>query len=387
MENDSNLCPMKILIIGTAYPLKGGLASFNERLAFALQEQGHEVEIYTFTLQYPGFLFPGKTQYSDEPAPAGLRIQPLINSINPLSWLKTGRKAAKSKPDLILVKYWLPFMGPCFGTILRQARKNRHTKVISILDNVIPHEKRPGDAPFTRYFLKPVDAFVSMSHEVLRDLRTFTQDKPALFSPHPVYDNYGDPMPKAMAREWLKLPPTGRYILFFGYIRKYKGLDLLLEAMADERIAKAGIRLIVAGEYYGDKDHYEQMTDQLQIRDRLQLFTDFIPNSEVKYYFSAADCVVQPYRTATQSGISQIAYHFEKPMIVTNVGGLPEIVPDGKVGFVTEVNATAIADSIIRFYEEDREADFTENLKEEKQKYSWHYFTGNIMKLFGGIRS
>ncbi len=378
---------MKILIIGTAFPLKGGLASFNERLAFALQEQGHEVEIYTFTLQYPGFLFPGKTQYSEEPAPVGLRITPLISSVNPFSWLKAGQKAAKSKADLILVKYWLPFMGPAFGAILRRAKKNRHTRVISILDNVIPHEKRPGDAPFTRYFLKPVDAFISMSHEVLRDLRTFTQEKPALFSPHPVYDNYGDPLSKTVAREYLKLRPECRYILFFGYIRKYKGLDLLLEAMADERIAKAGIRLIVAGEYYGDKDYYDQIIDRLQIRDRLELFTDFIPNSEVKYYFSAADCVVQPYRTATQSGISQIAYHFEKPMIVTNVGGLPEIVPDGKVGFVTEVDARAIADSIIRFYEEQREASFAENLKEEKQKYSWHYFTGNIMKLFGGISS
>ncbi|PSK89233.1 glycosyltransferase [Taibaiella chishuiensis] len=372
---------MKILIIGTAYPLKGGLASFNERLAYALQEQGHEVELYTFTLQYPGFLFPGKTQYSDEPAPEGLRITPMINSVNPLSWWKTGRKAARSKPDLILVKYWLPFMGPCFGTILRLARKNGHTRVISILDNVIPHEKRPGDVPFTRYFLKPVDAFISMSHEVLRDLRTFTKDKPALFSPHPVYDNYGDALPKAEAREFLKLNTGGRYILFFGYIRKYKGLDLLFEAMADERITRAGIRLIVAGEYYGDKEYYEQLADKLGIRDRLDLFTDFIPNSEVRYYFSAADCVVQPYRTATQSGISQIAYHFEKPMIVTNVGGLPEIVADGKVGFVVPPEVPAITGSILRFYDEEREGVFAANLAEEKKKYSWHYFTGNIMKL------
>lgn len=378
---------MKILIIGTAYPLKGGLASFNERLAYALQEQGHEVALYTFTLQYPGFLFPGKTQYSDEPAPEGLRISPMISSVNPFSWWATGRKAAKSKPDLILIKYWLPFMGPCFGTILRLARKNGHTRVISILDNVIPHEKRPGDAPFTRYFLKPVDAFISMSREVLQDLRTFTQDKPALFSPHPVYDNYGDALPKTGAREFLNLNTDGRYILFFGYIRKYKGLDLLFEAMADERIARAGIRLIVAGEYYGDKDYYEQLADRLGIRDRLDLFTDFIPNSEVRYYFSAADCVVQPYRTATQSGISQIAYHFEKPMIVTNVGGLPEIVADGKAGFVVPPEAPAITDSILRFYAENREAAFAANLKEEKKKYSWHYFTGNIMKLLEAIRS
>lgn len=378
---------MKIIIIGTAYPFKGGLASFNERLAYALQEQGHEVSIMTFTLQYPGFLFPGKTQFSDESAPAGLSIQRKINSVNPLTWLSAGSRLKKEKADLILIKFWLPFMGPAFGTLLRKAKKNKHTKVISILDNVIPHEKRPGDVPFTKYFLKPVDAFISMSHEVLNDLRKFEPIKPALFSPHPVYDNYGDPINKHKARKLLNLDPDTKYILFFGYIRKYKGLDLLLEVMTDERFAKENIKLIVAGEYYGDQDEYEALIDRLNIRDRLHLFTDFIPNSEVKNYFSAADAVVQPYRTATQSGISQIAYHFEKPMIVTNVGGLPEIVPDNVVGFVTPVDKQLIADAIIRFYAENKEQSFTENLKEEKKKYSWNYFTGNISQLYDQVRN
>jgi glycosyltransferase involved in cell wall biosynthesis len=378
---------LKIIIIGTAYPFKGGLASFNERLAYALQEQGHEVSIMTFTLQYPGFLFPGKTQFSDEPAPPGLSIQRKINSVNPLTWLSAGSRLKNEKADLILIKFWLPFMGPAFGTILRNAKKNKNTKVISILDNVIPHEKRPGDVPFTKYFLKPIDAFISMSYEVLNDLRKFEPVKPALFSPHPVYDNYGDPISKAEARKLLNLDPDAKYILFFGYIRKYKGLDLLLEVMADERFAKENIKLIVAGEYYGDRDEYEALIDRLNIRDRLHLFTDFIPNSEVKNYFSAADAVVQPYRTATQSGISQIAYHFEKPMIVTNVGGLPEIVPDNVVGFVTPVDKQLIADAIIRFYAENKEQTFVENLKEEKKKYSWDYFTGNIFKLYEQVNN
>ena len=377
---------MKIIIIGTAYPFKGGLASFNERLAYALQEQGHEVSIMTFTLQYPGFLFPGKTQFSDEPAPAGLSIQRKISSVNPLTWLSAGNWLKKEKADLILIKFWLPFMGPAFGTLLRKAKKNKHTKVISILDNVIPHEKRAGDVPFTKYFLKPVDAFISMSHEVLNDLRKFEPVKPALFSPHPVYDNYGDPIDKREARKLLNLDPDAKYIMFFGYIRKYKGLDLLLEVMADERFAKENIKLIVAGEYYGDREEYEALIDRLGIRDRLHLFTDFIPNTEVKNYFSAADAVVQPYRTATQSGISQIAYHFEKPMIVTNVGGLPEIVPDNMVGFVTPVDKQLIAEAIIRFYTENKEQSFAENIKEEKKKYSWDYFTDNIRKVYDQVR-
>ncbi|KAA5536860.1 glycosyltransferase [Taibaiella lutea] len=376
---------MKIIIIGTAYPFKGGLASFNERLAYALLEQGHEVKIITFTLQYPGFLFPGKSQYSTEAAPKDLKIQQSLSSVNPLTWIKTAQILKREKADLILIKFWLPFMGPSFGKVLRGAKQNKHTKVISILDNVIPHEKRAGDAAFTKYFLKPVDAFISMSHQVMDDLRTFEKNKPALFSPHPVYDNYGDLMDKQVAREKLQIANEGRYILFFGYIRKYKGLDILLEAMADPRMKQENIKLIVAGEYYGDKDYYDEIINRLGIQDRLHLFTDFIPNEEVRNYFSAADVVVQPYRTATQSGISQIAYHFEKPMIVTNVGGLPEIVPDNKVGFVTDVDKNAIADAIIKFYKENKASDFSENIKEEKKRYSWHYFTDNILKLFKDI--
>lgn len=374
---------MKIIIIGTAYPLKGGLASFNERLAKALNsEKDIEVELYTFSLQYPSFLFPGKTQYSDDLKPQNLKINIKINSINPLNWIKVGREISNLKPDLILIKYWLPFMGPCFGTILRQVKKNKHTKVISILDNVVPHEKRPGDRVFTKYFLKPVDSFISMSHEVLRDLRTYEPEKPALYSPHPVYDNYGDLINKQKAKKMLGISNVEKAILFFGFIRKYKGLDILLDAMSDERIKEMGVKLIIAGEYYGDKEFYEQKINDLNLQDQLILHTDFISNDEVDVYFSAADCVVQPYRSATQSGISQIAYHFEKPMIVTNVGGLPEIVPNEKVGFVTEVNSKAIADAILRFYKEEKELEFIENIKVEKQQYQWSYFVENIFKMY-----
>jgi glycosyltransferase involved in cell wall biosynthesis len=378
---------LKITIIGSAHPLRGGgISTFNERLAEVLQQGGHEVTIYSFSLQYPSFLFPGKNQFTDEPAPAGLKIVSAINSVNPFNWIKVGKALSKEMPDLVIVRYWLPFMGPAFGTILRGLKRNRHTKVISILDNVIPHEKRPGDVPFTKYFLKPVDAFLSMSHEVLNDLKKFDNRKPAVFSPHPVYDNYGEALTKKEARQTLHLPQDHPYILFFGFIRKYKGLDILLEAMADKRIARTDIKLVIAGEYYGDQEYYDSLIEKLGIRERLHLFTDFIPNNEVKNYFSAVDCVVQPYRTATQSGISQIAYHFGKPMIVTNVGGLPEIVPDGRVGFVTEVSAEAIADAIIKFYEENREAGFIKNLEEEKKKYSWEHFTGNIMRLYQGLK-
>ncbi len=372
---------MKIALIGSAHPLRGGLAAFNERLATELQNQGHEVVIYSFSLQYPSFLFPGKTQFTDEPAPANLNIQTVVNSVNPLNWLSVGSRINRERYDLIIVKYWLPFMGPCFGTILRQARKNGKTRVLCIVDNIIPHEKRPGDRPFTNYFIGAVDAFVTMSRDVLGDVKTFTS-KAAVFTPHPVYDSYDTGVSKAEACAKLGLDPDRKYILFFGFIREYKGLDLLLHAMADDRIRKAGIRLIAAGEYYNKslEEQNNQIITDHSLGDAVVMRTDFIPNSEVRYYFSAADLVVQPYKHATQSGITQIAYHFEKPMVVTNVGGLAEVVPDGKVGFVAETNPTAIADAILKFYEHGSLPHLQQNILEEKKKYTWETFTDVLMK-------
>ena len=376
---------MKIAIIGTAHPLRGGLAAFNERLAYELIAQGHDVTIWSFSLQYPSFLFPGKTQFTDEPAPKGLNIRTEVNSVNPLNWLSVGGKMNKEQYDLIITKYWLPFMGPAFGTILRRAKKDNKTKVLCIVDNIIPHEKRPGDKQFTNYFIKPVDAFVTMSLDVLKDVKTFT-DKPAFFSPHPVYDSYGAAVSKQDACTKLKLDLSKNYMLFFGFIRDYKGLDILLHAMADERIRQAGIHLLVAGEYYS-KDveaNCNKIIEENKLQETVHLFTDFIPGGEVSYFFSAADVVVQPYKHATQSGITQVAYHFEKPMVVTNVGGLPEVVPDGKVGFVAEPEPTSVADAILKFYQPNSIPDLKENILNEKKKYTWETFTKVMMKAVYG---
>lgn len=378
---------LKILILGSAYPFKGGLATFNERLAEELNKiEGIDVEIYTFTTQYPKMFFPGKTQFSDENNHSSVRILRKISSINPFNWIQIANEIKAKSPSLIIVKYWLPFMAPCFGTILSLAKKNTNIKVISILDNVIPHEKRLGDRLLTQYFINSVDGFISMSHEVLNDLRKFDKTKPAFYSPHPIYDNYGDAINKNMAKEILEISDQSRVILFFGFIRKYKGLDILMEAMTDQRIKNLGIKLIIAGEFYEDENFYKQKIKKLDIENQLILYTDFIPNKEVNIYFSAADCVVQPYKSATQSGISQIAYHFDKPMIVTNVGGLPEIVPNEKVGFVTEITAEAIADAIIRFYEEDRAEEFRKNIIVEKKKYSWEYFKDEILNMYNYLK-
>ncbi len=373
---------MKITIIGPAYPLRGGLASYNERIAKAFQDEGHEVNIVTFSLQYPNFLFPGKTQYSSDAKP-DLDISIEINSVNPLNWLKVGQKIKKQKPDLVVCKFWLPFMGPCFGTILRIAKSNGHTKIASIIDNIIPHESRPGDRIFSNYFVGAVDGFVVMSKSVGDDMRQFTSDKPVEFIPHPIYDNYGEQVAKSEAKQYLKLSESGKYILFFGFIRKYKGLDLLLEAMADKRIQALGIKAIVAGEYYDEQQQYLDIIEKHNLHEHIVLRDDFIANDEVRYYFGASDVIVQPYRTATQSGISQLAFHFEKPMIVTNVGGLPEIVSDGVSGFVTEVSSEGIAEAILKYYKEKKETNFVKAVIEKKKEFSWENMTEGVKKVAG----
>lgn len=372
---------MRVIIVGTAYPYRGGLSAFNERIAYEYQSQGHEVEIYTFSLQYPGFLFPGKTQYSEEPAPEGLKIYRKVNSCNPFNWLKVGREIRKKRPDLMITKYWLPFMAPCLGTIERIVRKNKHTRVISILDNIIPHEHRIGDKLFSKYFVGATDGFVAMSKSVLGDLNLFDTKKPRQFCPHPLYDHYGELLPKQGAKSTLGLDSDTHYVLFFGFIRTYKGLDLLFDAFADPRLKELNVKLLVAGEFYGDPQPYMEQIDRLGIQERVVLKTDFIPDSQVNRYFSAADIVAQPYKSATQSGVTQIAFHFEKPMLVTNVGGLPEIVPDGKIGYVVEPDSRAIADALVRYFQEQKEVSFTEGAKEEKKKYAWTEMTKAIEKV------
>ncbi|MBR4917655.1 MAG: glycosyltransferase [Bacteroidales bacterium] len=366
---------MKIIILGTAYPYRGGLSAFNERLADEYQKQGHEVETYTFTLQYPNFLFPGKTQYSPDPAPENLTIYRKVNSCNPFNWLKVGKEIARKNVDVVIFAYWMSFMAPCMGTIARRIRKNGHTKVIALVHNMIPHEPNVLDKFLPPYFVKSMNGFMALSESVVKDIEKLDKRNcPKRFSPHPIYDHYGDLLPRETALQLLKLPDDQRYVLFFGFIRAYKGLDLLLEAFADDRLRNRNVKLIVAGEFYGDPEPYLKKIKDLGIEENMVLCTDFIPDSEVNRYFSAADIVAQPYKTATQSGVTQIAFHFEKPMLVTNVGGLPEIVPNGKIGYVVEPNPESIADALCRFFTENKQQEFERNVVEEKKKYAWSTF-------------
>jgi len=372
----------KIVILGSAHPLRGGgLATFNERLARAFAEEGHQVTIYTFSLQYPEMLFPGKSQYSDEPAPADLDIRVKVNSVNPINWIKTGREIKKLKPDLLVIRYWLPFMAPCLGTIARIVRKNKHTRIVAIADNIAPHEKRPGDQALTRYFVKNMHGFITMSESVRTDLEKFRVPAANIsFCPHPLYDNFGKPLPKQEARKALGVSSEGPLVLFFGFIRDYKGLDLLIESFARPPLRDLPVKLLVAGEFYASPEPYHRLVKDLDLENRIIWHSHFIPNDDVKNYFCAADLVAQPYKSATQSGVTQIAYHFEIPMLVTNVGGLPEMVPHQKVGYVVEPRPKAIAETIGSFFARDIANKFVKGIKEEKKRFSWKNLVNAIFE-------
>ena len=370
----------KLVIIGPAWPLRGGLSAFDEKLATQFTEKGIQTRIDTFSLQYPSILFPGKSQYTTDPKPKDVNIAVCINSINPLNWIKIGLKLYRQKPDLIIVRFWIPFLAPCLGTILKIAKKNKHTKVISIVDNMIPHEKRMGDQLLTKYFVKTVDGFIAMSEKVKNDIKIFSH-KPVSISPHPIFNHFGNPITKMDARTNLGIPQEGKIILFFGYIRKYKGLDLLIQAMADDAIKKLDIHLMIVGEFYEDASAYHHLIDSLGLQEQITLYSNYIPDDEVKNYVCSADFIIQPYKNATQSGVTPLAYHFEKPMLVTNVGGLADTVPHLKTGIVVAPETKEIANGIETLYELG-ENHFIPNIIEEKKKYSWAQMTEKFLALY-----
>ena len=373
---------MKIIIIGPAHPYRGGIALFSDRLADALSADDNAVNIITFKMQYPGFLFPGKTQFSDNENSSKIKTLRTINSVNPFNWIKVGMQIRAAKPDLVIFKYWMPFMAPCFGTIAKYIKKDSSIKIISLVHNLAPHEKRFGDTVLTKYFVKRIDGFIAMSQSVIADINRFNTTKPKVLSPHPLYDNFGKIKTRKEALNALDLDSQFNYMLFFGIVRKYKGLDILLKAFADKRLNDGSLKLIVAGEFYDDDSEYLNLINKHDLTDAVILTKGFIPDDKVADYFCAADIVVQPYRTATQSGVTQIAYHFNKPMLVTDVGGLKEIVPDGKVGYVVEPNELAVTEALIDFYQNQKAASFIKGVEEEKKKYSWNKMVKTVNDLY-----
>lgn len=376
---------MKIILLGTSWPFRGGLATFNERLAKQFMAEGHDVEIWTFTLQYPSFLFPGKTQYSNEPAPEGIAIRRELNSCNPFNWIRVGKAIKKAAPDLLICCYWMSFFAPAYGLISRMAKKNGKTKCVALVHNMIPHEPNILDKLFAPYFIKSQDGFVALSESVVKDIDLLDKaNKPKTFSPHPIYDHYGERMTKKEACAALGLDDKNGYMLFFGLVRAYKGLDVLLDAFGLIKDQLPTLQLIIAGEFYEDEEKYRAQIAANGLKERVLLRNEFIPDGDLRKYFGAADLIVQPYKTATQSGVTQVAFHFEKPMLVTNVGGLGEIVHDHKMGYACEPTAEAIAADIVDYFQNKRQEAYTAYLQKEKTKYAWSNMARAFYQIING---
>ena len=377
---------MHIVLLGTAYPFRGGLATFNERLARQLQAEGHKVEVITFTLQYPSFLFPGKTQYSSEKAPTDLHISQQVNSCNPLNWIKVGRRIRQMQPDLLITCYWMAFFAPCYSIIERIAKSNGKTRCVALVHNMIPHEPSLLDKLFAPLYVRATDGFVALSDSVVQDInRLDPSHKPKTSYPHPIYDHYGEQMSKEEACLALHLQPEKQYMLFFGLVRAYKGLDLLLDAFGFVKDQLPNLQLIIAGEFYEDEDKYRTQIASNQLTDRVIIKNEFIADADLRKYFGAADLIVQPYKSATQSGVTQVAFHFEKPMLVTNVGGLGEIIHDHQMGYAVDPNAQAIAEALTDYYTQNRQADYTAYLIQQKENYSWAKLAESFVTIYNNI--
>ena len=373
---------MKIAILSCFYPYRGGISQFNACLYGELSKT-HDVKAFNFSRQYPEFLFPGKTQFvteDDEAVP--VESVSLLDTANPFSYVKTYRAIREWNPDVLIVRYWMSYFGPSLGYITRRMKK--HCKVISILDNVVPHEPRFFDTPLTKYFLKGSTGCVTLCEAVSHDLLRLKPDAEYTVIQHPLYSHFGQKKDRAEVEKKLGLKPGKKNLLFFGLIRKYKGLDILLEAfgkLSDE------YQLIVAGEPYGSFEPYQQIIDRLPGKDRIIKELKYIKDSEVTDYFSAADLAVLPYRTATQSGISSVSYHFEVPMIVTDVGGLKETIGDRGTGrVVSEGTPEAIAQAIENYFENpDIKEEYVKNIRSEKERLSWKGFSERLIEFIGQL--
>ena len=366
--------------MSTIYPFRGGIAQFNANLYEEFVREGHTVKAFTFTCQYPSFLFPGKTQYvTDADKAKVIDSEAVLSTVNPFSYFSAARKIAAWKPDVVVMKYWMSYLAPSLGTVARLLR-GRGIKVVAILDNVIPHETKFFDKPFSRWFLRSCSSCIAMSESVLADMLSLAPKVSHILKVHPLYDHFGEKLPKAEAQERLALDPSLKTLLFFGLIRDYKGLDLLIDAFSH---LDSSFQLVIAGESYGSFDKYSAQIASLgeDCASRIHVFNRYIGDEEVPLFFSAADVCVLPYKSATQSGITAISLHFDLPLVATRVGGLAESIEKPGVGLMTSgISGESIAAGISEFFATDP-AVFSSAIGRAKKEMTWQSFAEALLSL------
>jgi glycosyltransferase involved in cell wall biosynthesis len=370
---------MNIVIVGPYPPFRGGISDFNYALADNLNKE-HSVNVINFTTQYPKLIFPGKTQYKSQISDYPVAVKRMLSSVNPLTWKKSARYIDELKPDLVIFRFWMPFFALALSNVARHLRKRLNAPFIAICDNIIPHESHLFDAKLTSYFLKRMDKYIVMSKTVEQELLSFIPEAVYNRSPHPIYNIFGDEVPKNTARDILGIKAK-KVILFFGLIRKYKGLDILLQSIPLIKEKLNDFVVLIVGECYEDIDKYKNIIYDLNIEPWVDLRVKFLSDKEIAVTFSAADVIALPYRSASQSGIVQVAYHYNKPVVVSDVGGLPEVVEQGKVGFVVKLDPAEFAKALIEILEGDNSEKMSKEVSKYKQQFSWDYFLQSIYEL------
>lgn len=373
---------MRIAFLSTFYPYRGGIAQFSGALLRALEHEGHEVKAFNFTRQYPEFLFPGKTQLvNDKDTADPIESYRVLDSINPISYLKTSNAINTYSPDVLITSYWMPFFAPSMGTIARNIHSK--TKIVSVLHNVVPHEKRFFDKAFSLYFLAPHHGFVALTSKVSKDLHELAPEAKSMLHPHPLYDHFGAKIDTIEARKKLNIPQDKKVLLFFGFIRDYKGLDILINAFAQ---LDSSYHLLIAGEVYGSFDNYQAQIDRHPLKEHISVYNNYIGDHEVPTYFSAADVCLLPYKSATQSGITSISYHFDLPLIATNVGGLKETIFHNETGLIcNQPNAQDLANTITDFFGTDKAEKFKVGIQKLKEEWSWKALAKKIISFVDTI--
>lgn len=373
---------MKITFLGPAYPYRGGMAAFNERLAREFISEGKDVSIHTFTVQYPGCLSKGKKQYSESPPPEGLRITRSVSTINPFNWISNGLRIKRMQPDILLFRYWTPFFALCLGTIARIARSNGYTVTISVVDKILTRKNSLIERMLTRYFVRSLSGAVVLSESVSYDLKVYRKEFPVVYCPHPLFDTYGRAVQMDEAFKALNLDPSYSYLLFFGCVRESKGFDILLKALADKRLLNLPLKLIVAGEFHDDYAPYRKMIEELNLTGRIILTNKYIKDEEVKLYFSAADLVVQPYKSFPKTSVIQTAFQFNKPVVITGFEELKDMVRNNLTGYVTDPDPASVANAIYDFFKNNRKEEFTKAIIKDKGRFGWNKMTAAVIEVF-----
>lgn len=368
---------MNIVVIGPYFPYRGGISDTNQELCETLNKLGHNVNVISFKLLYPSLLFPGRTQFYKENSKQDIKSKRLINSINPFNWINNSRVINDLNPELVISTYWTPFLAPCLSFINNTINKN--ILKIGIVHNAYPHEKNIFQKKLFKIYLKSINKIITLSKNINNQINEISKSKKKIVLFHPIPKKFGKPIKKQIAKKKIGLKKDYNYLLFFGLIRKYKGLDILIESMSEIIKKRNDVKLLIVGENYESIIKYKKLIKKNNLENCISFINHFISEQEIKYWFCSSELVIQPYKKASQSGITPLSFQFETPTVCTNISGLSEYIIDNKDGFLSNPNSNDLAKKILMALNSDLTL-IKKEIRNKKEKLTWNNFVSNLLK-------